>query len=381
MKKFVVTGKKLGIRDKPTLDSKGEKGYLTTGETFGVAEEKRGRDGRIYFRLADGRGWVYNRSSKDFSKIVVEEVVPSSRPVASPATPAAGTHSGADALGMASLSDSDGDVNTTSASEHNSESGVESNTELEAKSDLESTADTDAKLDLVGMSPGKRSDTKAGNGVGRAWVAEQWSKLKVKHGLDSWQLGFDKCKRSFGKCSHKKQVVSLSDHFLTEQTTTKKMVLNTLLHEIAHALVGKTHGHDSVWRAKAISIGCDGRRCHSHAIVSSVEKPFELRCKKGCWSVGRYHQGVLSDTARCRQCKGGLEYLHNGKLCKLKLPTNKYELRCCEGCWSVPKQRRQKKQMWEKKRCKQCGSKVAFGHAKRKQPTLAKLSKRKAKRV
>ena len=40
-------------------------------------------------------------------------------------------------------------------------------------------------------------------------------------------------------------------------------VLDTILHEIAHALVGPQHGHDAVWRAKAREIGCTGERCVS----------------------------------------------------------------------------------------------------------------------
>src|SRR6266852_6094997 len=28
------------------------------------------------------------------------------------------------------------------------------------------------------------------------------------------------------------------------------------------SLVGKAHGHDQVWQAKAMALGCSGRRCH-----------------------------------------------------------------------------------------------------------------------
>ena len=33
-------------------------------------------------------------------------------------------------------------------------------------------------------------------------------------------------------------------------------IRDTILHEIAHALVGPCHGHDAVWRQKAREIGC-----------------------------------------------------------------------------------------------------------------------------
>jgi hypothetical protein len=39
-------------------------------------------------------------------------------------------------------------------------------------------------------------------------------------------------------------------------------VKNTLMHEIAHAIVGPGHGHNHVWRSKAIELGSDGQRCH-----------------------------------------------------------------------------------------------------------------------
>ena len=40
-------------------------------------------------------------------------------------------------------------------------------------------------------------------------------------------------------------------------------VKNTLLHEIAHALVGPGHRHNRVWRQKAREIGCDAKVTHN----------------------------------------------------------------------------------------------------------------------
>jgi hypothetical protein len=40
-------------------------------------------------------------------------------------------------------------------------------------------------------------------------------------------------------------------------------VRDTILHEIAHALVGPRHGHDATWAARARAIGCSGQRCVS----------------------------------------------------------------------------------------------------------------------
>lgn len=72
---FEVTGKKLGIRAAPDVDKSSSKGHLGTGEIFKVTEQVPGKDGRTYLRLADGRGWAYDRSAKDIDKIVVRELV------------------------------------------------------------------------------------------------------------------------------------------------------------------------------------------------------------------------------------------------------------------------------------------------------------------
>eukprot|EP00931_Biecheleriopsis_adriatica_P069790 TRINITY_DN435_c0_g2_i1.p1 TRINITY_DN435_c0_g2~~TRINITY_DN435_c0_g2_i1.p1 ORF type:complete len:2117 (-),score=606.84 TRINITY_DN435_c0_g2_i1:43-6393(-) len=74
---YEVTGKKIAIRDTPNVgkeDPESEGVYLKTGMLFKVSEKIQGDDGRTYLRLADGRGWLYDRSAKDFDKVVVREV-------------------------------------------------------------------------------------------------------------------------------------------------------------------------------------------------------------------------------------------------------------------------------------------------------------------
>ena len=85
--------------------------------------------------------------------------------------------------------------------------------------------------------------------------------LMTKHGLieKGWSLRFDKAKRRYGCCMHSRRIISLSSPLT--QIRQDDNVKNTILHEIAHALVGGGHGHDDVWRTKALEIGCNGQRC------------------------------------------------------------------------------------------------------------------------
>jgi predicted SprT family Zn-dependent metalloprotease len=83
--------------------------------------------------------------------------------------------------------------------------------------------------------------------------------LMAQHGLRGWRLVFDNAKSRAGVCRSDRKVIGLS-RVLTSLYP-EDQVTDTVLHEIAHALVGVRHGHDKVWRATAVRIGCSGKRC------------------------------------------------------------------------------------------------------------------------
>ncbi|RKS77529.1 putative SprT family Zn-dependent metalloprotease [Motilibacter peucedani] len=85
--------------------------------------------------------------------------------------------------------------------------------------------------------------------------------LMRQHGLRGWSLVFDGAKTRAGVCRASTREIGLS-RVLTELHSPAE-VRDTVLHEIAHALVGPHHGHDAVWRARAVAIGCSGNRCVS----------------------------------------------------------------------------------------------------------------------
>lgn len=78
------------------------------------------------------------------------------------------------------------------------------------------------------------------------------------HGLDDWHFVWMRARGTLGRCNYWRKTIYLSGPVTF--TNTEVQVLNTILHEIAHALTGPNHGHDFVWKAKAIEIGCDGQR-------------------------------------------------------------------------------------------------------------------------
>jgi predicted SprT family Zn-dependent metalloprotease len=91
--------------------------------------------------------------------------------------------------------------------------------------------------------------------------------LMRQHGLHDWQLVWDRAKTRAGVCRPGARQIGLS-RVLTELHSEAE-VRDTVLHEIAHALVGVQHGHDAVWRATARAIGCSATR----TITTSAPKP------------------------------------------------------------------------------------------------------------
>lgn len=85
--------------------------------------------------------------------------------------------------------------------------------------------------------------------------------LMAEHGLvaQGWRFAFDNPKRRIGQCRYSTRTITVSRYWAVRLPENR--IRNTILHEIAHALVGPRHGHDRIWQLKALAIGCDGKRC------------------------------------------------------------------------------------------------------------------------
>jgi len=116
--------------------------------------------------------------------------------------------------------------------------------------------------------------------------------LIAQHGLVGWSFRVDSAKTRRGCCDYRKRTISVSRHLLPLD---EAGIRNTLLHEIAHALVGPRHNHDDVWRAKARSIGCTGDRCGASM---GVEPRFTAECGR-CRRVYRRHRRPRHSACPC----------------------------------------------------------------------------------
>lgn len=84
--------------------------------------------------------------------------------------------------------------------------------------------------------------------------------LMSQHGIEDWKLILSKKMVStYGTTNSYRKQIEINLHFVMNNPWSK--IKDTILHEIAHAIVGTCHQHDEVWRLKAIEIGCNGQRC------------------------------------------------------------------------------------------------------------------------
>jgi predicted SprT family Zn-dependent metalloprotease len=87
-------------------------------------------------------------------------------------------------------------------------------------------------------------------------------RLFSTYGLKGWRLKFDRALTRVGRCTYSTKTISLSIVFciLNEE----KLVYETLLHEIAHALAfirhGSCQGHNKNWKAICVEIGASQDR-------------------------------------------------------------------------------------------------------------------------
>lgn len=118
-----------------------------------------------------------------------------------------------------------------------------------------------------------------------------------------WKFSFDLAPTRAGICRYDEKQITLSVTYC--QKATKEEIVNTILHEIAHAIVGPKHGHDAVWKAAARDIGCTAERCHR---VKHTTARWRGEC--GCgkqWTRQRLSQRAR--TGLCPSCKKKIRWV------------------------------------------------------------------------
>jgi predicted SprT family Zn-dependent metalloprotease len=90
-------------------------------------------------------------------------------------------------------------------------------------------------------------------------LSEAAAALFAGHRLVGWSFGLAASKRRLGVCKYRQKRIEISDYYARHNPDAA--VLDTLRHEIAHALAGPEAGHGPTWQAIAARIGATPRAC------------------------------------------------------------------------------------------------------------------------
>jgi predicted SprT family Zn-dependent metalloprotease len=121
--------------------------------------------------------------------------------------------------------------------------------------------------------------------------------LMAHHGLEGWSFAFNRRKRTLGLCLYGARTIELSMFFVDRNDTEE--IRDTILHEIAHALVGPGHGHDAVWKTKARAIGARPERCGQ---AEMPEGRWQARCEACGQDFSRHRRPKRLTGWFCRNC-------------------------------------------------------------------------------
>lgn len=85
-------------------------------------------------------------------------------------------------------------------------------------------------------------------------------------GLGEWSFGFDRARTRFGACHYRSRRITLSRPLALRNDEDHSR--RTILHEVAHALVGPGHAHDEAWTTTAQRLGIADPRptCAGNAV-------------------------------------------------------------------------------------------------------------------
>ena len=128
--------------------------------------------------------------------------------------------------------------------------------------------------------------------------------LLLKHGLSEWSVIIEMRPRArMGSCRYGKKQIGLSEFHLKDGVNE---ITNTLLHVIAHVLVGPGHNHDRVWTNTFRAIGGNGSRT---AKTNNPPKPRYIGKCSVCGKEYRYYRKPKNIRRSCH-C-GGNKFSEN----------------------------------------------------------------------
>src|SRR5690606_29785254 len=115
--------------------------------------------------------------------------------------------------------------------------------------------------------------------------------LLNEHGLVSkgWTVKFSGASRRLGSCYYGKKLIRLSRHHVLAGSDDE--VMNTIRHEVAHALAGRGAKHGPEWKAWAVKLGTSPRSM-AHNLSYDIPSRYILNCGSCQRDIQKRRNGI-----------------------------------------------------------------------------------------
>ncbi len=124
---------------------------------------------------------------------------------------------------------------------------------------------------------------------------DEGCRLLSDNGLYHWKCKLSKSKTSWGHCDFRRSTIYLSKYLL--EFGCHEEILQTILHEIAHALTPSDRDHGAEWFATARNLGYSGYRNAERVL------PFKHKFIGHCNQGHKFCSMQLQKSFRCETCK------------------------------------------------------------------------------
>jgi predicted SprT family Zn-dependent metalloprotease len=123
----------------------------------------------------------------------------------------------------------------------------------------------------------------------KQYALEQMEKWELTE--QGWSFVWDtRAVRRYGQCRYRSKEIGITKKLANINTIEETK--DVVLHEIAHALVGRGHGHDFVWKRMCRKVGAKPERCYTPedrgGTVKTIKGKYKL-VNKDTGEVYRYY--------------------------------------------------------------------------------------------
>ncbi len=133
----------------------------------------------------------------------------------------------------------------------------------------------------------------------------------AKHNLAGWTFRLANTKRRLGVCKHRTKRIEISEYYAVHNTD--EAVLDTLLHEIAHAIAGPEAAHGPVWKAVAVRLGATPRSCDDSPDTVVEPGDWQTTCTACNRTHHRYKRPKTLTGYRCKcEARSPLVFAYRG---------------------------------------------------------------------